>query len=113
LKKTGVCEKMEKKVGIKRDAKLKEIYASRLSKKKQGVGYQIICKIDKIETFDLKDNEHQVVLVTTETINEINTGCDMDMNDEIKITFPGVDNLVIKPLASVKLIAGKVGSIKM
>lgn len=106
---------MEKKVGIKRDAKLKELYSSRFKKGGGGnVGYRIICKIDKIEAFDLKDNEHQIVLVSTETINEINTACNMDMNGgETKITFAGVDNLVIKPMASVSLIAGKVGSIKM
>jgi hypothetical protein len=104
---------MEKKVGIKRDAKLKQLYSSR-AKKGGNVGYRITCKIDKIETFDLKDNEHQIVLVSTETINEINTACNMDMNgDETKITFAGVDNLVIKPSGSVSLIAGKVGSIKM
>lgn len=111
---------MEKAVGIKRDEKLKEIYSSRFSQKKKsaGVGYRIICKIDKIEAFDFdpETNKEQIVLVTTDTINEINTGCNMDMKkkngESTKITFPGVDNFVIKPLPSVNLVAKHVGATK-
>jgi hypothetical protein len=50
--------------------------------------------------------------IKRDTINEINTGCDMDIKKkgETKIIFAGVDNLVIKPLPSVNLIAKYVGA---
>ena len=105
---------MEKAVGIKHNEKLKEIYSKRLPQGKTSIGYRITCKIDTIEEFDYvpsgTENSEQIVLVTTDTINKINTGCNMDMKGKTKrITFPGVDNLVITPSASVKIVAKHVG----
>jgi hypothetical protein len=87
------------------------------SKKRSGAktdkrkGYKIICKIERIEEFDLKDDdEEQIVLVTTDTIGMIDVSCKMNMRDgRRKITLKHADNLVITPDPSVQIWAQEVG----
>jgi len=73
-------------------------------------GYRIICTIDRIEEFDMKEEDTPVVLVTTATIGRIDASCDVNMQKgNRKISLRGVDNVVILPDPSVKVYATNVG----
>lgn len=74
-------------------------------------GYRIVCTIDRIEEFDIREGDATtVMLVTTETINSIHTACDINMTKGKRtIRLPGIDNIVISPDPSVKVLAMDVG----
>jgi hypothetical protein len=78
-------------------------------------GYRIVCTIDRIEEFDMKEDDTPVVLVTTAAIGSIDASCDMNIQKgNRKISLRGVDNVVILPDPSVKVFATKVkGTINM
>jgi hypothetical protein len=78
-------------------------------------GYRIVCTIDRIEEFDMKEDDTPVVLVTTATIGSIDASCEVNMQKGNRtISLRGVDNVVILPDPSVKVFATKVkGTINM
>lgn len=62
--------------------------------------YRIICKIDRIEEIELgSENEDvDVVLETTDTINVIDGDCQLEMtNGKTKISLGDVENVMIVP----------------